>query len=231
MTANRHILRTHDKLFIAWCGHKAQSEFWFSNFPDRSDTCPKCSSKYYADQLGNDFAYRLGDRVPQEEFSAYKSVYQIIQKSDESVRGFVVIKNGWGKSWSVRALESNPTLREARDGIVPEPSMSRDDIRYQTEKYQKMVSGNSKEEVLLLVPTLVEQGKLPSSSELAATARANIEEMRQQMAARDARQARRADDKQLITEEFATLLASELTNRQRTAIMMAAKQLDIEVAL
>lgn len=224
-----HLIRAVDgNLYTAWCGYAHRSDMYMSEKLRWLD-CSKCSARYYGKLISaDDYPYRLGERQA-EKVRTYKSVYPIIRKSDDEVLGFVAIHFGFGRSWFVYPLASNVAMSDAAAGVPREPFMGRDHVSHEADGIKKN-KATSKEQALSFVTALVEQNQLPSRAALRADAVEIIAKIHESQVRQQARKQQQRDDNDLMAEEFSGLLDDgSLTNRQRTAIIMAVEKLGLKL--
>ena len=236
-----HLIRSQDSTgrYVAYCGHTQHSNYNLTQSPERPDLCPKCSSKYYAEQIKS-LPYRLGDRLDlslDTRRYTYKSIYGIFDDTGAAI-GFLTIKSGWGRAWYVHSWrDGGASVEDIAQDVVREPIMSFDPVKYRRkpEDGDREYGGtfSSKEQALFAVPLMVEQGKLPSRDTVFAKSQERVATLKTNMAAQDARRKlvadQRAEDMRLIQEEFGDMLASgKLTNRQHMALNKAAELLGVK---
>lgn len=241
-SSSRHLIRSGDDKtgFTAYCGHRQHSDWLMTRSATWPDLCTKCSSRFFGEKLKADasFAYRLGERLDLTDNHlrwTYKSIYPVYGTNDVAL-GFIAIRTGFGLSWTVNAWECNATFGHLERNETPVPQMGKP-VKYRRNPEDHMEHGsfNSKEQALYAVPMMIEQGKLRSFDAVLAEATAELERLRQNMAASAARTRQVAEERaanlRLIKEQFAGLLAAgSLTNAQTVALTTAADLLGVKLA-
>lgn len=258
---HEHIVKSQAPLdddritYTAWCGdhttgyHGVMPVYFTKTRSPRS--CPKCQSKMLAAEIkANPIPYKLAERVntkdPANPYGltsyGYKSVYPVIDcgilADDEIDRvvAFVTIDNGWGCTWEVHGWQRTTY---ADHGEPTEPKVSGAPIGYDRHDLASAPIRvearrlHSKEEALLLIPTLAEQGRLTTRQACLEADRAWIAK-RQEFAQRSAREAaereaerqkRReaeARERNALLADLREVLAEDMPNFTRDVIFRAA---------
>lgn len=169
-----------------WCG----STSWYENhrvFPWNGQTCPGCSSAYFADYLKREpNGYSLEKITPPKEYSGpgvfgfkaygWKSAWAV-RAADGDLVAFIAMETGYGQRWNIYGLHSN--LDEATGAVSFERGYfathlkrwrDNNGVQAPTDKpYEgEAKNWNSKERALAEIPFMVADGFLKPASQLAA---------------------------------------------------------------
>lgn len=219
--------------YVSWCGEESLSRLFMTSSPTDPRLCPKCSSKYAADQLKqNPNGIQLGERLdltaPQHRKLqwAYKSIYPILALENVLI-GHLTIKNGWGEHWHINALTANTDAANTEQSPVYQIAVGN-----MIERREWL----SKEAALIAVPALMTDGSLKTEASILADAKDVHERFRISILARETRTNQLATERTEVMDGIKTgfseiLGRKDLSNLQRAALFDAAKLLGVTIAI
>lgn len=192
---------------VAICGFSVATVTSFArNFSTAGvipPSCRECREAFDRATFEAQSVVKIGDKVEPEGgrygYSPYKSVYKLLH-NDTHV-AFLVIENGWGKKWQVRAI----------------------DITVASEiGYTPLTSNRSRYAAALYIVGLMRDGKLDTAEEQRAAQRQWETDSAAAMARAQAESIRRAERKAAAKEALAAILAkNHLTNQERSGLIDA----------
>jgi hypothetical protein len=249
----------------------------FTKFEWAHDVCSGCQSKYLAkQQKEHPLPYFIGERYdlkydyakkikpPHGIGTSWKSVYPVIDRNiladaddPRKIVAFIVIDNGWGKSWQIHGWTSDVRMRDYEAEGLSEPKMDSDHAQY-THRYesggydgkplvmQESKRGAnrfaSKEFCLTLIEDMLKDGHIRTYQQIVDDDAEGFrkwkiaaEERRVEREAAAERQRKKLEelesDKGHIEQAFRNMLGDEflLSNFNREGVFMAAKLLGIDL--
>jgi hypothetical protein len=220
--------------YIAWCGETSRGfktsygtysdPYGFTSYEKAFRPCSKCQSKMLAAKLkAEPIGFVLGERVDASDENnpygvnryGYKSVYPVIDtgiladEEQDRVVGFICIDNGWGQLWEIHGWERET---RASDAEPRNPRVSGAVMSYEkriSDSSDKMFmhdakNFSSKEEALMVFPTLSEQGRLKTRPAILEEDRRWLEERRQRAEQAEREAAERAAERERMAKERQT---------------------------
>lgn len=194
------------RTYEGWCGeHGSEPNDW-SGDTTLMATCPDCGKKWGKAQLA-----LLGDRVRSEPLTDdelpgwVKSGVKVFV--DGVHRAYVVTEHGWGKGWSIRAIndETKGSFYKGLGGLLGEPDSYKSKGETKDGTPIRPLHKSARDAAIAIVPALVEGGFLPTPEEQAAAKQAKLDRRQQEENERADRNRQRQNDRLEAIETLRSL--------------------------